>query len=126
VRFLLDTNVVLWGLNEPDRISAAAAQALASPRNECFVSLASLWEIAIKVRKGQLAAQEDLPAVIEANPQLRPLAISVDHVWRIRLLPRLHGDPFDQLLISQALIEGMTLVTHDRAMADYGVPILAT
>jgi PIN domain nuclease of toxin-antitoxin system len=126
VRLLLDTHVILWGLNEPDRISAAAAAALASSQNECFVSLASLWEIAIKLRKGQLAAQEDLPAVIGAHPQLRPLAISVDHVWRVRLLPRLHGDPFDQLLVSQALIEGMTLVTHDREMANYGVPILAT
>ena len=126
MRLLIDTHVVLWGYNEPERISKAASRAMASFRNECFVSLASLWEVAIKARKGQLVAHDDLPARIEANPQLSLLPITVDHVWRIRQLPRLHGDPFDLLLISQALSEQMTLVTHDHTIARYGVPILAT
>jgi PIN domain nuclease of toxin-antitoxin system len=126
VRLLLDTHVVLWGFTEPDRISTAAREAMASRQNRCFVSLASLWEIAIKTRKGQLSAQMDLPGLIEANQDLRPLPISVEHVWRVRRLPRLHGDPFDHLLISQALCEDMILVTHDRAMGDYGVDVLPT
>jgi PIN domain nuclease of toxin-antitoxin system len=125
LKLLLDTHVLLWGYNAPERISAAAGEAMASRRNECFVSLASIWEIAIKMRKGQLFAHDDLPARIEANPQLGLLPITVEHAWRVRRLPRLHGDPFDQLLISQALCEGMTLLTHDRHMAQYGVPILS-
>ena len=126
MRLLLDTHVFLWGLNEPDRISRAASAAIASPQNRCFVSLASLWEIAIKARKGQLTAQDDLPALIEASSHLRLLQITPEHAWRVRRLPRLHGDPFDHLLISQALCEEMTLVTHDRAMRDYGVDVLVT
>jgi PIN domain nuclease of toxin-antitoxin system len=126
VRLLIDTHVVLWGLNEPRRIAAPAARAMASPRNQCFVSFASLWEIAIKSRNGKLAADDDLPKVIEANRQLTLLPITLEHCWGVRRLPRLHGDPFDQLLIAQAMSEDMTLVTHDRAMSAYGVPIIAT
>ena len=126
MRLLVDTHVILWGYNEPERISKAVSREMASPRNECFVSLASLWEIAIKARKGQLIAHDDLAARIEANPQLSFLPIAVDHVWRVRQLPHLHGDPFDQLLIAQTLCENMTLVTHDRAMANYGVSVLLT
>ena len=126
MRLLLDTHVLLWGLSEPTRISPGASAAMASRQNQCFVSHASLWEIAVKARKGQLSVQEDLPGIVDANPLLSLLPITVVHAWGIRHLPRLHGDPFDQLLISQALCEGMTLVTHDRAMGQYGVPILAT
>jgi PIN domain nuclease of toxin-antitoxin system len=86
---LLDTHVVLWGLNEPDRISDAAREAMASRQNRCFVSLASLWEIAIKARKGQLSANQDLLSLIEANQDLWLLPISLEHVWRVRHLPRL-------------------------------------
>jgi PIN domain nuclease of toxin-antitoxin system len=123
---LIDTHVILWGYTEPERISKSASRAMASDQNECFVSVASLWEIAIKVRKGQLLAHDDLPARIRANPQLTILPIAVEHAWRVRQLPRLHGDPFDLLLVSQALVEQMTLVTHDGVMATYGVPIVAT
>ena len=125
MKLLVDTHVILWGLNEPHRISGPAAAAMASSRNQCFVSFASLWELAVKIRKGRLSAQENLPQLIAANPQLTFLPITVDHCWRVRQLPRLHGDPFDQLLIAQALSEEMALVTHDRAMSAYGVPIIA-
>lgn len=125
MRLLVDTHVILWGYNEPARISRAALAAITSAQNECFVSLASLWEIAIRARKGRLSAPDDLPEQIRANPQLKLLGITAEHTWRVRQLPSLHGDPFDQLLISQALCERLTLVTHDRLMANYGVPILA-
>ncbi len=126
MKLLLDTHVVLWGYSEPERISQPAKRALESAENESFVSLASLWEIAIKARKGQLSPPDDLPAIIAADPQLTLLPVTAEHVWRVRQLPRLHGDPFDQLLVSQALSEQMTLVTHDSAMVAYGVPIVAT
>jgi PIN domain nuclease of toxin-antitoxin system len=124
VRLLVDTHVILWGYSEPTRVSRAALAAITSRQNECFVSLASLWEIALKARKGQLSPPDDLPEQIRANPQLRLLSITAEHAWGVRKLPRLHGDPFDQMLISQALCERLTLVTHDRLMANYGVPVL--
>ncbi len=126
MKLLIDTHVILWGYNEPERISKAASRAMASTGNECFVSLASLWEIAIKVRKGQLATHDDLPARLKGNPQITILPISIEHAWRVRQLPRLHGDPFDLMLVSQALVEQMTMVTHDSAMTAYGVPVLPT
>ena len=126
MRLLLDTHVVLWGYSEPERISQSAKRAIESEENESFVSLASLWEIATKARKGQLSPPDDFLSLIAADPQLTLLPITAEHAWRIRRLPRLHGDPFDQMLVSQALSEQMTLVTHDSAMAAYGVPIVAT
>lgn len=77
--------------------------------------------------KGQMwiAPPDDLPAQIQAYPQLKLRGIAAQLAWRVRHLPRLHADPFDQMLISQALCERLTLVTHDWLMADYGVPILA-
>lgn len=125
MRLLLDTHVVLWGYDAPNRLSRAALAAIDAPDNECLVSLASLWEIAIKTRKGQLSPPDDLPARIEADPRLRLLPVTHEHAWRIRSLPRLHGDPFDQMLLSQTICERLTLVTHDRAMSAYGVPIIA-
>lgn len=125
MRLLLDTHILLWGLNEPGRLSAPARAAMAAPGNELFISLASLWEIAIKARKGQLAIDDDLPHQIERNRDLTLLPILAEHVWGVRRLPRLHGDPFDQLLVVQAMQENMTLVTHDRKIGAYGVPIIA-
>ena len=126
MKLLLDTHVVLWGLDQPERLSAGARAAMTAPSNRAFVSVATIWEIAIKTRKGQLNSRPDLPDWIEANPDFELLPITPEHAWRVRELPRLHGDPFDHLLIVQALCEGMTLVTHDRAMAQYGVPIVQT
>ena len=124
MKLLLDTHVLLWGMSEPRRLSAAAKAALEMPSNDLFVSVATLWEIAIKSRKGQLETPDDLPQLIEESPDYRLLGITPEHVWRVRRLPRLHGDPFDHLLVAQALCEEMALVTHDGAMAQYGVTIV--
>jgi len=78
-----------------------------------------------QARKGQLAIDDDLPHQIERNRDLTLLPILAEHVWGVRRLPRLHGDPFDQLLVVQAMQEDMTLVTHDRKIGAYGVPIIA-
>ena len=124
MRLLLDTHVIIWGLEEPRRIPRAVALAMGAPENEVLVSVVSLWEIAIKTRLGKLDAPADLPKVIERRGDYRILPISAAHAWRVRVLPALHHDPFDQLLIAQALIEDMTIVTHDRWIAQYAVPNL--
>jgi PIN domain nuclease of toxin-antitoxin system len=124
LKLLLDTHVFLWSISEPDRVSQVARTAIAAPENRVFLSVASLWEIAIKNRKGQLRADENLPEFVAAHADLTLLPISAEHVWRVRRLPRLHGDPFDHLLVAQAISEDMTLITHDRALGDYGVGII--
>lgn len=124
MRLLLDTHVLLWGIAGDDRLSPETARLIRSAESESFVSVASLWEIAIKVGIGKLGAPDDLPALIEADPDFSVLDVTADHVWRVRRLPRFHSDPFDHLLIVQALAEDMTIVTHDRMMGRYGVPII--
>jgi PIN domain nuclease of toxin-antitoxin system len=120
LRLLLDTHVLLWGFVSPERLPDAVRAAIRSPSDDIIVSVASLWEIAIKTRLGKLHAPVDLPALIDNDPDYDLLPILPEHAWRVRQLPLLHRDPFDQLLIAQALVEDLTIVTHDRAIPAYG------
>ncbi|MBV8592898.1 MAG: type II toxin-antitoxin system VapC family toxin [Caulobacteraceae bacterium] len=123
VRLLLDTHILLWGFIDPGRLTRGESDALRSPDNLLHVSVASLWEIAIKARRGRLSVPADLPDLVRASPEFRLLAITAQHVWRVRDLPAGHGDPFDQLLVAQAQVEDLVLMTRDRAMGGYDVSI---
>jgi PIN domain nuclease of toxin-antitoxin system len=125
LRLLVDTHVLLWAITEPRRIPLAVGHAMGSPENETFISVICFWEIAIKKRTGKLSAPDDLLEQVERHPDFRMLPITAAHAWRVKTLPLHHRDPFDHLLVAQALIEHMTVVTHDRAISQYGVPILA-
>ena len=120
---LLDTHAYLWWLAGDIRLGGDARRAISEPDSEIFVSVASLWEIAIKAGIGRLKA--DVPAVVaevEAN-RFRLLAIDRDHVIVLADLPRHHRDPFDRMLIAQARTEELTIVTSDRRFARYDVPV---
>lgn len=120
---LLDTHAYLWWLAGDIRLGGDARRAISEPDSEIFVSVASLWEIAIKAGIGRLKA--DVPAVVaevEAN-RFRLLAIDRDHVIILADLPRHHRDPFDRMLIAQARTEELTIVTSDRRFARYDVPV---
>lgn len=123
MRLLLDTHILLWGLFDDAKISVKEETALRAPENKVFVSVASLWEIAIKAARGGLDPPPDLPRIVESHPDFTLLPIQADHAWRVRTLPRLHGDPFDRLLIAQALCENLTLMTRDGWMTRYRVPV---
>lgn len=127
VRLLLDTNALIWMVDEPERLSPAAAEALEDARNELCVSIVSLWEVTTKHRAGKLGfgAGATLDALGAAG--LRWLPVTHRHLLAVEALPRVpkHRDPFDQLLVAQALHENLTLVTSDRALSAYGVPTLA-
>jgi PIN domain nuclease of toxin-antitoxin system len=120
LRLLLDTHALLWGLMSPERLPDGVRTAIRSESDRTFVSVASIWEIAIKARLGKLYAPDDLPSLIDNDPDYDVLPITPEHAWRVRRLPILHRDPFDQLLIAQALVEDLTIVTHDRAVSRYG------
>lgn len=108
-----------------DRLTDAARQAIADADNEVWVSAASAWEIAIKRAKGHFEdAPEDLGHQIEQHG-FRALPISFAHAGVAGALPPLHGDPFDRMLVAQALTEKLRLVTRDVALGAYGVPTLA-
>jgi len=124
LRLLLDTHILLWSLVDGRRLLRREIAALADPKNRLFVSVVSLWEIAIKSRDGRLEAPDDLVQRVEAIPTLALLPVRAEHAWRVRSLPVLHRDPFDHLLIAQALCEKMTLLTRDTMMQRYEVSIL--
>jgi PIN domain nuclease of toxin-antitoxin system len=121
VRLLLDTHPLLWWVTDSPNLSDQARQVIADRRNAVHVSVASLWEIAIKTAKGKLSLHDDFDRTLDQEPFGR-LAVLTPHVRAVRALPHLHGDPFDRLLVAQARVEGMTLVTRDPVLQRYDVP----
>jgi PIN domain nuclease of toxin-antitoxin system len=124
LKILLDTHVVLWGYNEPSRLSAAVVEMIRSPAVTCLVSTVTVWEAAIKSRTGKLTIEGNFLDVLRGTRDYDLLDVTAEHMWRVRDLPALHGDPFDRLLIAQALAEGATLVTHDHLIQQYSVPVM--
>ena len=121
MRLLLDTNVLVWGLNDTSRIRPAVHEVMSAHEN--WVSHVSVWEIAVKEANGKTLVDLDVPEWLSTSG-LNQLPISLEHVWRVRTLPLLHRNPFDRLLVAQAMVEGMTLVTGDRHLAAYGIPVI--
>jgi PIN domain nuclease of toxin-antitoxin system len=121
MRLLLDTHVLLWWLANNPRLSAYARTVIADSDNQVFVSAVSAWEIEIKRAIGKLEAPEDLLGAIAANDFER-LDIKIEHSLRLRELPLHHNDPFDRMLIAQALYEDLTLLSGDKKIALYEVP----
>lgn len=120
---LLDTHVVLWWLDDPELIAAPAREAIADGENDVFVSAASAWEVAIKTALGKLRSPDDLEAALEAAG-FAALPITVRHALAVRDLPDVHQDPFDRILAAQARVEGLTLVTRDSRLGQYGEGVL--
>ena len=125
MRLLLDTHVFLWAINQPDRLSAKARHWLEADVAP-FFSVASQWEIALKVQSGKLKIRNPvdfLPKHMEAL-KVAGLAVKSAHVLRTFSLPDHHKDPFDRLLVAQALHEDCAIVTSDAMIARYPVNII--
>ena len=122
MRFLLDTHVLLWWLANDPNLSADIRDVIGNPNNICFVSAVSIWEIAIKNSIGKLRQPDDLLAVLQDN-RFQILDISAVHCLRVSSLPWHHKDPFDRLLISQALVEAFVLISVDEKFKLYDVPL---
>jgi PIN domain nuclease of toxin-antitoxin system len=127
LRLLLDTHVLLWSATNPDRMTVEAREAIESGTNEAFVSSVVAWEIAIKQSLGKLElakpAEAWLPEVLRRTG-LEPASVDVGVALRVRALAWHHRDPFDRLLVAQALDGGYTVVTHDDIFEAYGVSVL--
>ena len=123
MRLLLDTHVLLWALAAPARLPAKVSAAIRDPSNMVHVSATSGWEIAIKVALGKLKADLDEISRAVAEVGFEELPVRMAHARRLRALPAHHRDPFDRMLVAQAIEEGLTLVTRDRQLGAYGVPI---
>jgi len=123
LNLLIDTHALLWWLGDHPQLRAPARAALESPGSVVWASAASAWEMTIKRAKGKLETPDDLVETLAASG-VRSLPISVDHAVAAGALPRHHGDPFDRMLIAQAIAEGLTIVTRDRWFRTYGVPVI--
>ena len=124
MRLLLDTHVVLWWLANDASLGEEAKEGISAPGSSVFVSAATAWEISIKQALGKLDAPSDLVRQIELN-RFEPLPVTVSHAYAAGSLPRYHEDPFDRVLVAQAMAEGLTLVTRDPRIGLYGVDTLA-
>jgi len=123
-RLLLDTHIALWAISDDARLTAPARALIADPGNDIHVSAASVWEIAIKHglgpdRAGAMPISGGQAAVFFAEAGYLTLPITAAHAAAVDDLPPHHSDPIDRILIAQALVEPMRLITHDRALAAY-------
>lgn len=127
MRLLLDTEIWLWSLTTPERMSDEARDALEDAANEQYLSAASSWEISIKAALGKLPLP-DAPARFVPSRMARMgvhgLAVEHPHAWRVYDLPPHHKDPFDRLLIAQALVEDLTIVSADLQFRNYAVKLM--
>ena len=122
MRYLLDTHTLLWARAAPDLLSADALAVLESADNALYLSIASLWECAIKSSIGKLDVPDDFYRTVAGDYEI--LGIDVSHVEACANLPMHHRDPFDRMLVAQARLGGLTLVTRDQDIAKYDVPIV--
>jgi len=126
MRYLLDTHTVLWAFNNEEKLSKTAVRAILDPVNEKYVSIASSWELAIKINLGKLAFDGGIAhffaAINESGFQLLP--IKETHVKLLETLPLFHRDPFDRMLVASAMAESMSLITADDNIRYYNVSTL--
>ena len=126
MKALLDTHTFLWAIAQEGKLSRRAQQ-IYTGSNDLWVSVVSVWEILIKVQAGRLPLPEPSGPYLTkklAKDRIEVLPITLDHVLRTESLPPHHRDPFDRLLIAQAMVESMTILTADRAFTKYDVDIL--
>jgi PIN domain nuclease of toxin-antitoxin system len=123
VKLLLDTNTFLWWRAGSAKLPAGVSDQIGDAANEILVSVASLWEIAIKRALGKLQFLEDFEEVM-ADEEFELINITYGHLRVLGDLPRHHRDPFDRLIISQSLGERIPIVTNDQAFAAYGVRLV--
>lgn len=121
-RLLLDTHALLWWLAD-ESMAEAADTAIADPHNEVFVSAASIWEATIKQALDKLDVVSSLAKAAEASG-FTPLSVDATHAEMVATLPDLHRDPFDRMLVAQATVESLTIVSRDRRIAAYNVATL--
>ena len=125
MKFLIDTQLLLWTVAEPARLTASARTLLADPRSELVFSAASLWEVAIKaaLRREDFKVDARIVRRTLLDTGYEELPVTGQHAVGIDALPPGHKDPFDRLLLSQALIEGITLLTTDARLSRYPGPV---
>jgi PIN domain nuclease of toxin-antitoxin system len=123
VKILVDTHILLWWLQDDPKLSTRGKRELGDGENELYISCVSLWEMSIKRALGKLHVPDILMQVV-ANNNIGIIPVDVEHVASFANVPPLHSDPFDRMLVAQAITEGLTIMTHDKQITNYSVPCL--
>ncbi len=123
MNLLLDTHVLLWWLDDHPSLSPKAKAAIADGKNLVLISAVVIWEIKIKQALGKLKIPRNFRKVVGDQP-FEMLDITVEHAHAVGDLPAHHRDPFDRMLVAQAAVEGLTLVTHDVHFKKYRIPLI--
>lgn len=121
--YLLDTHIFIWAMEESKRLPKDIKSKISDPNNKVFISVATAWEIIIKRMKNKLKAPKDIPGGIK-TAGFRVLPIEITHVLGVEGLPLYHQDPFDRILIAQAKIEKLTLITSDKKFKKYNLSLI--
>ena len=127
MKLLLDTHIFIWWADHPEKLSPAALSALEDETNELVLSVASVWEMQIKIQLGKLKLSLPLKELVKNQQDTNNLTVSpvaLPHVLALDALPFHHKDPFDRLLIAQSIEEGLTLVTADSQFSAYSIKLL--
>ncbi len=123
MRLLLDTHTIIWYIEQCHLLSATASEAIKNPNNEIFISVVSIWELSIKASLGKLMLPKTLREIVAElwNSGATFIQISTEHAMATETLPWHHRDPFDRMLVAQAQLEGLTIVTVDPLIQQYDV-----
>jgi len=123
MRLLLDTHALIWHYEAHDDLSEEARKLIDAPDNQLFISIASLWEMVIKVSLGKLTLRKDVQTItaIYQNAGAKLLPVHLEHILAVQTLPWFHRDPFDRLLVAQAIYEDLVLISHDHKFNQYPV-----
>lgn len=123
MKLLLDTHILLWWLTQDQKLSQTEIETIADSDNVVFVSAATAWEMAVKKMIGKLEAPDDLPTALAANDFLE-LPITIEHSQKLYQLPLHHHDPFDRIMVAQAIAEDLTFMTRDTKISLYEIKII--
>jgi PIN domain nuclease of toxin-antitoxin system len=127
MKYLLDTHAFLWFVTDDDKLSSKARSIIKNSNNEVYFSAASAWEMSIKIRLGRLTIEEGLePFIVKqlAENKFSTLAITIFHSIYTSKLPEIHKDPFDRMIIAQAQVEDLSLISKDKNIKKYKVPVV--
>lgn len=124
MKYLFDTHALIWWYEDDRKLTKDQKLAVTNPRNEILISVLNAWEMSIKIKKGKLQTKRDLPNYFrESDFQILPVTIA--HALKLHELPQIHKDPFDRMLVAQALVEGCILISGDKELEAYDVPVLS-
>ena len=127
MKYLLDTHAFLWFVSEDNRLSSKAQSIIKKSQNEVYFSAVSAWELSIKIRLDRLTIEEDLePFIIKqlAENNFSTLSITIFHSIYTSKLPNIHKDPFDRMIVAQAQVEDLSIISKDKNIKKYSVPVV--